>query len=488
MTPSDTSITASYGSAAISGNVGRNVNVTNIMPPATLSPLLRATPPAPPAHFTGREDDLAKFTQLITSGKNVAITALQGMGGIGKTALAQKLAEQLCLGDHGGRPYFPGGVLWWSLGPNPDVITALDVWARYADPRADLSALPTAEARAEVVRTMLAQLGKLCAIIDDVWDAESFNILKSAVPPGCPLLMTTRDGDLAKSLRCRVERIDALSDDEAIQLLIKLLGPLETDQHPERNGGRASTQLRSAQHAPAMKSKDALSAALDIAHLTEGLPLALELICGLADSPADLPSLAKQLREKPMLDVLKHGTTREQSIEACFTLSYEHLDADLQRRFRALGVFAPAPFERDAIAAVWAEEEEMVNGSISQLVRRSLLTKNEATQECKQHALLHGYAVKLLNTTPSPQPSPPKAPSSLRGRERAGAQRRVRVPATPTTTATLPKQKTGTQLNTPSTKLIGVGAGYRRMRRSRSSTMWVQFETFYGIAVAKQND
>jgi hypothetical protein len=25
--------------------------------------LLRATPPAPPAHFTGREDDLAKFTQ-----------------------------------------------------------------------------------------------------------------------------------------------------------------------------------------------------------------------------------------------------------------------------------------------------------------------------------------------------------------------------------------------------------------------------------------
>ena len=56
--------------------------------------LLRATPPAPPAHFTGREADLAKFTQLLTSGASVAITALHGMGGIGKTSLAQKLAER----------------------------------------------------------------------------------------------------------------------------------------------------------------------------------------------------------------------------------------------------------------------------------------------------------------------------------------------------------------------------------------------------------
>ena len=170
------------------------------------------------------------------TGKNVAITALHGMGGIGKTSLAQKLAEQIAA-------QFPGGVLWWTLGPNPDVITALDVWARHADPHADLTALPTAEARAEVVRPMLARLGKLCVIIDDVWDAESFNVLRSAVPAGCPLLMTTRDADLAKTLRCRVERIDALSDDEAVDLLVKLLGPLDGNE----------------------------DAACDIAHLTEGL-------------------------------------------------------------------------------------------------------------------------------------------------------------------------------------------------------------------------
>jgi hypothetical protein len=37
-------------------------------------------------------------------------------------------------------------------------------------------------------------------------------------------------------------------------------------------------------------------------------------------------------------------------------VAVERLDADTQRRFRALGVFAPAPFGREAVAAVWDED------------------------------------------------------------------------------------------------------------------------------------
>ncbi len=115
------------GAVQVAGDVGQ----LHIGDKVTLEALtLRATPPAPPPHFAGCEDDLARFTQLLTSGQNVAITAVQGMGGIGKTALAQKLAERLNQGDREGRPYFPGGVLWWTLGPSADVFTALDVWAR----------------------------------------------------------------------------------------------------------------------------------------------------------------------------------------------------------------------------------------------------------------------------------------------------------------------------------------------------------------------
>ncbi len=341
------------------------------------TPLLLPTPPAPPAHFTGREDELNRLARLLTSGENVAITALQGMGGIGKTALAQKLAERV-------KDAFPGGVLWWSLGPQPDVITALDAWARHADPRTDLSALPDAESRANVVRSMLANLGTLrvCAIIDDVWQTEAARTLMSAIPPGCPILITTRDGDLAKALRCRVERIDTLNEDEAIALLAKLLGSLDGYE----------------------------PAARDIAKLTEGLPLALELIAGVADSPADLPALAKKLKEKPALDILKMpgDESREESVEACLALSYTALDADVQRRFRALGVFAPAPFDRAAIAAVWNEDGEKVDDAVRHLTRRNLFNlanpkgrarvsePSQGSPEYRQHTLLRAYALALL--------------------------------------------------------------------------------------------
>jgi tetratricopeptide (TPR) repeat protein len=430
---------AERGGTAVGAVQARDIGELHIgdkVTPETLT--LRATPPAPPPHFTGREDDLTKLTQLLTSGQNVAITALQGMGGIGKTALAQKLAEQV-------RDQFPGGVLWWTLGPSADVFTALDVWARHADPRADLTALPRAEDRAEAVRPLLARLGKLCAIVDDVWDEAAARSLMSAIPPGGPILITTRDGDLAKSLRCRVERIDALSDDEAVALLEKLLGPL--DQSGSGSQARRA-DLRSAQHVPTMQSKearpsttplrgsaqDAYSAAYDIARLTEGLPLALELIAGIADSPADLPDLAQKLRTKPTLGVLKRGTTREHSIEACFTMSYERLDADMQRRFRALGVFAPAPFDRDAIAAVWDEDGDAVDEAIKFLTRRSLLTRviqsqrdaaqsrseaarnlvasGDTLDEYHQHALLREYALKLLG---EPSPGAACTPSPFEG-------------------------------------------------------------------------
>jgi tetratricopeptide (TPR) repeat protein len=365
---------------AIGGNVEGGIHYHD----APITSLLRAIPPAPPAHFTGHESDLARLQQLLISGQANAIIALHGMGGIGKTSLALKLAEQL-------HPHFPGGVLWWSLGPNPDVITALDVWARHADPRVDLSAFTTAASRAEVVRPMLSKLDRLCVFIDDVWDIESFSILKSALPPGSPVLITTRDSDLAKSLRCRVDQVEALKEREAIEVLEKLLAPL--------NGY--------------------VNAGHEIVRLTEGLPLALELIAGIADSPSDLPSIISELRTKPILDVLNRGTTREQSMEVCFTMSYERLDENLQRCFCALGVFALAPFDRNAIAAVWGDKESnTVDKAIQLLERRSLLTRiilpqTDAMQEnvgmrnsdnmstvvveYKQHALLRDYAIKLLN-------------------------------------------------------------------------------------------
>lgn len=360
-----------------SGGVNLSSNQTDIGGDVTgrdkiitqhITPTLHATPPRPPDHFTGREADLEKFSRLLTTGQNAAITALHGMGGIGKTALALKLAEQIAA-------QFPGGVLWWGLGPEPNVITALDVWARHADPRADLTALPTAEARAEAVRPMLARLGKLCVMLDDVWDAQSARVLRAALPSDSVVLITTRNAQVAGALGYHVERIERLTPAECLELLSKLYAP----------------QSLSPYH----------SAAQDIVAIIDGLPLALKLIRGLADTPARLPRVVEKLRRKPLLDILKlpEDEGREASLEWCLALSYaERLDADMQRRFRALGAFARAPYNRAAISAVWDDADaEAVTDAIEYLVQRNLLEEDEAAQEYSQHALLRAYAVALLD-------------------------------------------------------------------------------------------
>ena len=69
---------------------------------ATLQQIAAAMPvlnalhqlPAPPADFTGRQQELKDLLATVKTG-GVTISGLQGLGGVGKTALALKLAEQL---------------------------------------------------------------------------------------------------------------------------------------------------------------------------------------------------------------------------------------------------------------------------------------------------------------------------------------------------------------------------------------------------------
>ena len=59
-------------------------------------------PEAPPHYFVGRANEVKELAARLAAGKPVAI---QGMGGIGKTALAQRLVQEV-------QGQFAGGVLW----------------------------------------------------------------------------------------------------------------------------------------------------------------------------------------------------------------------------------------------------------------------------------------------------------------------------------------------------------------------------------------
>src|SRR3990172_1289904 len=76
----------------VGGDVaGRDIVKTIQEAPAVGVVGLHQLPP-PPRDFTGREDELKELLDAIEHG-GVTICGAQGMGGVGKTALALKLAE-----------------------------------------------------------------------------------------------------------------------------------------------------------------------------------------------------------------------------------------------------------------------------------------------------------------------------------------------------------------------------------------------------------
>lgn len=77
-------------------------------------------------------------------------------------------------------------------------------------------------------------------------------------------------------------------------------------------------------------------------------------------------------------------------MEASLAVSYGCLEPDLQRRFRALGVFAPAPFDLAALAALWGDKDEAAETGLDLdaaedaarlLVRRGVLARTESRLE-----------------------------------------------------------------------------------------------------------
>src|SRR5579863_7578399 len=90
-----------------------------------LGPILDPAIPPPPAGehgLVGRDELLRKLKERLLTGKRVAISALNGLPGVGKTALATALAH-----DEEVRAHFSDGILWAGLGYEPDVLGLLKI-------------------------------------------------------------------------------------------------------------------------------------------------------------------------------------------------------------------------------------------------------------------------------------------------------------------------------------------------------------------------
>jgi tetratricopeptide (TPR) repeat protein len=317
----------------------------------------------PPKSFTGHDELINQILQGFGQDNN--IIALRGVGGLGKTALAYKLAERM-------RDRYKDGQLMVDMrGTSPAPTTpaqAMSKILRYYYPAA-----PLPESQEELQSLYLSTLEGKCVLIllDNALDGHQ--VLPLFPPDSCGLIITSRykfplDGMFPIDL-------DLLKSEEAVELLLKVARPGSPRSLPQEE-----------------------SVWKEIARICGFLPVALKaagsyLACTPGSSPA---KYVKELQdERKRLGIIgKEGV--EEDLVTKLSLSYGRLAAETARVFRLLSIF-PADFYAQAEEAVCLDEGQR---NLIELQRWSLVEYVGSVEEGEGryhlHDLVRLFAIELM--------------------------------------------------------------------------------------------
>jgi hypothetical protein len=348
--------------------------VTSVPQTATVSTAYGVLPPLPPL-VVGRKRVLQDLKGRVGIGGELrAVTVVQGWPGVGKSTIVAALAHDPEIAQA-----FPDGVLWASLGEEPNLLAALMVWAEalHVVNPGEISQLETLTTQ---LRAVLRDR-RMLLILDDLWQVEHampFNVGGHQ----CPLVMTSRLNDVAQALAPThhdLYRLPVLSDEPALELLT-ILAPETVVSYPQ----------------------EARALVRDL----EGLPLAIQVAGRLLQNEAHLGwgvgQLLAELREGAGLlaaqapgDMIGAGRDTTPTIAALLKRSTDALDMEMRERFAYLGVFAPKPatFDLQAMAVTWGVDDP--RPTVRALVNRGLLEPVSGGR-FQLHALLALHARSLL--------------------------------------------------------------------------------------------
>ncbi len=288
----------------------------------------------------------------------MAVSALAGIGGVGKTTLAVHVAHQA-------RSAFPDGQLYMDLqGAGPRAAepeTVLGSFLR-ALGTADSAIPDSLEERAALYRSVLDGR-RVLVLLDNAKDAAQVRPLLPGTE-GCAALVTSRVRmvDLAGA---HLVDLDVMSPDEALSLFTKIVG--EERVAAERK------------------------AALDVVAACGFLPLAIRIAASrLAARRTWTVSVlaAKLADERRRLDELQAG---DLAVKATFELGYGQLEPAQARAFRLLGLADGPDISLAAAAAVLDLPVDDTEDLLESLVDTSLL-ESAAPGRYRYHDLVRLYA------------------------------------------------------------------------------------------------
>ncbi|MGW2248735.1 BTAD domain-containing putative transcriptional regulator [Kitasatospora sp. NPDC001660] len=330
--------------------------------------LVPAQLPADTVDFTGRQVELdALHTALAAAVREPAgdavlpIAAVSGMGGVGKTALALRVAHRL-------RPGFPDGQLYADLRgdqdapADPNVLLASFLTALGVAPGAVPESM---EDRARLFRSLL-DVRRVLVLLDNARDAAQVRPLL----PGsarCAVLVTGRARLFGLATAVQVD-LDVFSVDEARDLLARTAG--------------------------AERVAADLAAAGELIRHCGRLPLAVRIVAArLASRPAwTVARLADRLAaERDRMAELRLG---DLAVAGAFEWGYRQLTAEQADAFRVVAAVCRPDIGVPAAAAVLGVAQRRAEDLLESLVDAGMLTAPRPGRY-RYHELLRVFALQI---------------------------------------------------------------------------------------------
>jgi tetratricopeptide (TPR) repeat protein len=316
--------------------------------------------PADVADFAGRAVQVEALLGVLSApGGRVAISAIDGMGGLGKTTLAVHVAHRLT-----GR-YPDGQIVVDMAGTSAEPLAPAQALARVIRAFAPLMPLPEAVTELRPIYLSVLHGRRVLVILDNAFDGDQVAPL---VPPeNCALIVTARR-KIAVAGVVRVD-LDLLAPAEAAGLLRAIIGDGRADQ----------------------------AECARIAELCGLLPLALRVAGMFLVASPHWPAaefITALADERRRLGLLQLEGSAALDVAASLELSVGELRRtrpEIADRWHELAVF-PAAFDTDAAAAVWQQPAAAARDALGMLLSRSMVLYDEAQQRWRLHDLMRDLA------------------------------------------------------------------------------------------------
>lgn len=325
--------------------------------------------------FVGRVAELAALTSQLDrsadAGATVVISAIGGMAGIGKTALAVRWAHQVA-------DRFPDGHLYVNLrgyDPAGQPVAPAEALRAFLDAfEVPAERIPVGvDAQASLYRSIMS--GRRVLVVLD--NARAAAQVRPLLPgsPGCFVLVTsrTRLTSLIAAEGARPLTVNLLSVAESRELLARRLGVDRVAAEPEP--------------------------VEEIITLCAQLPLALSIVAARAAIPLrfSLAVVAQELRDTRGGLQAFEGSEVSDDARAVFSWSYQRLDKAQARVFRLLALHPGPDVTVAAAGSLVGLDLTQTRRILTELARYHLIDE-QVPGRFGFHDLLRAYATELVGT------------------------------------------------------------------------------------------